>query len=1393
MMREGKRTVCCLYRPDSFTIGNQNEDIRISNTNIRCMIEQDTITISHSENNELVYLNGDVVKEENCRFRAGDLLEIAGCFFLLLEKKIRVEAEAGSFETELPVIDEKEIPFEGFPKYKRSPRIIKRVKEKKLSIEKPKDLPGRKKGGILQLILPPLFMICITVGISILMKRGLFIIMAVAGTGMSLIVSIMRFVEDTREAKENKALREKTYKEYLLKKRKEIYQAYEEEKEAYRYNYPSVFEIENMIRSYHSRIYERNCNDEDFLKVSVGMALTEPELQIKLSLDELKEKKDALEEEAKSIKRAFSRMERPLTVDLKKAHLGLVGEKDVIHEQLKALVIQMTFFHSYHDLEIVVIYDEKYNMDFQWMRWYPHFRIHAVNCVGMINSERKRDQILGSLHQILKERKQKEEESKKESMFLPHFVLIIDEPKWIMDHSVMEYLEKDGYNLGFSIIYTTNLRANLPENIGTIVMLDNSADGTLLMDEKEERNLQFVLPSVEGIELEWMARDLGVLEHMQGISAQIPESITFFGMYGIEKPSQLQIEKRWAKSNSARSLAVPLGARAEGDYVYLNLHEKAHGPHGLVAGTTGSGKSEIIQSYILSLAVNFNPCEVAFLLIDYKGGGMSGLFKNLPHLLGTITNLDGSQSMRAMASIKSELDRRQNIFNRYEVNHIDEYNKLFKNGEAGEPLPHLFLISDEFAELKKEQPDFMSELVSAARIGRSLGVHLILATQKPTGVVDDQIWSNSKFKLALKVQNEADSKEIIKTPDAANITQAGRAYLQVGNNEIYELFQSAWSGAAYSERDEKEKADDRVFIINDLGQGELINQDLSDTQEDGQRLKTQLAAVVQYVHDHYQKCSLPKVRKPWLPPLPEELVSKQKLIDADVRRPDLCVKLGEIDVPENQEQVPFEVDFMKDGNLLYIASAGYGKTVFLTTVILTLAMQNSVDNVNFYILDFGNSGLILLGQLHHTADYITFEDTERMQKLIRILQKEVKERKKKLADAVAQNFEGYNQVAEEKMKAIFVVIDNFDVVKELGYEAEEFFQKLTRDGFGLGVFVIATATRSNGMKYATYNNFKNKAAGYLFDESDVNMVVGRSRYKQSEIKGRALIKYKDMVSVMQIYSMAEFKNEGESYKNGLESLIHNINSIYPDSVAPKIPVLPETLSYADMGQYPGTEKDLYVGLDKETVRKCGFRKENSPFTILGEAAKGKTNALKMILAQIIGTGRIYLADSKTMELYVYKTAEDVTYIENAAMVTSFMKELKEEITARNQRVREALGENSILKPRDICAEMPPFYLVVDDWDNFVELTKPQALQLAPLLNEAVSVGISVILSAHSGKMKGFDEVTKFAKNTTEGLLLGSQGTTAMFPVNSAKELPVFTDGLLFHGGVYVRIRIPKYE
>ena len=920
----------------------------------------------------------------------------------------------------------------------------------------------------------------------------------------------------------------------------------------------------------------------------------------------------------------------------------------------------------------------------------------------------------------------------------------------------------------------------------------------LLLNQGEMVNKLIKLQRAGDVSFEIMARNLSVLIHERGIVSQIPESITFFDMYHVDRPDQLNIEERWSKNQSHKSLAVPLGVRGVEDYMYLNLHEKAHGPHGLVAGTTGSGKSEIVQSYILSLAVNFHPHEVGFLLIDYKGGGMAGLFRNLPHLLGTITNLDGSESMRAMASIKSELARRQKVFSQNNVNHINDYNKLFKLGEVEEPLPHLFLISDEFAELKKEQPDFMSELVSAARIGRSLGIHLILATQKPSGVVDDQIWTNSRFKLALKVQNEADSKEIIKTPDAAFITQPGRAYLQVGNNEIYELFQSAWSGATYQTDQEEKGTDDRVYWVNELGQGELLNSDLSSALETNEVKATQLDVVIDYIGEVYRQKEAVPVKKPWLPSLKRKILSPYTITEEHVENMeskmiplDLEAIMGLIDIPEEQEQREYRLNLAKDGNIALFAASGFGKSIFLTTIMLSLAIKNSVDMLNFYICDFGNSALIPLNALPHTADYISMDDNERLTKLIRILTEEIKERKKLFAKHMVQNFEVYNQTNEEPLKAIVVLIDNYDVVKEISQDLEDFFGKLSRDGMGLGIYMIITATRQSGVKYAILNNYKNKLAGYLVEKSEAHSLVGRSEYQPQEIEGRVMVKH-TIVSMMQVYTMVDFKSEVD-YNANLKKLIDTIGSMYPTKRAPRIPVLPERFTHSMLSRFAGkVNPDIVLGLHKETVELAGFERNVAPFVILGDAGKGKTNLLKVILEQIVGTETIYLFDSSAKELFYHKDAKNLTYIEDQEEVEEFTEEFAEFAQSRKGNFHRALQENPRLTPRAYYASCKPVYIVIDDSDEFAETFKPSAQALAECLKLAAETGCCVIATVHSTKTKALNELGKFFKTTTDGILVGSPGTTSTFPTVPGRELPALGEGLLFCSGAYERILLPRY-
>ncbi|MEG0722526.1 MAG: type VII secretion protein EssC, partial [Lachnospiraceae bacterium] len=320
------KNIRCFQRDKNFSIGAESADIEIKNLGCHLIILDDSMTISRGKEEVEVCLN-----ELSCEYglyyiiKQGDSLHIKGYIFTFLADRILLRGDSlEEVRTTLLEMTMDESVSEEFPKYKRSPRIIKRVTDKTIQLSKPKEQTEKKRGGLVALILPSLAMMCVTVGVSILMKRGMFILISIAGTGVTMIASIVKYIADKKEYKEEIRKRKETYQNYLLKKRKEIYQAFKREKEAYRYNYPDVKEIESMIHSYSERIYERSANDEDFLAVSVGKVYAPTQFKIKMPTEDINSKMDELVEEAKEIVNEFSKIEQPVAVDLKKAHLGLV-------------------------------------------------------------------------------------------------------------------------------------------------------------------------------------------------------------------------------------------------------------------------------------------------------------------------------------------------------------------------------------------------------------------------------------------------------------------------------------------------------------------------------------------------------------------------------------------------------------------------------------------------------------------------------------------------------------------------------------------------------------------------------------------------------------------------------------------------------------------------------------------------------------------------------------------------------------------------------------------------------------------------------------------------------------------------------------------------------------
>ena len=576
---------------------------------------------------------------------------------------------------------------------------------------------------------------------------------------------------------------------------------------------------------------------------------------------------------------------------------------------------------------------------------------------------------------------------------------------------------------------------------------------------------------------------------------------------------------------------------------------------------------------------------------------MANLFKNLPHLLGTITNLDGAQSMRALASINAEIHRRERLFGEFEVNHINQYQKKFKNGEATEPLPHLFLISDEFAELKVNQPDFIKELVSIARVGRSLGVHLILATQKPSGVVDDQIWSNSRFKIALKVADRSDSNEMLHTPDAAEITQTGRAYLQVGNNEVYELFQSAWSGADYQpDKDDMGIEDHTIYLINELGQYEILNEDLSGLEDvdEIKEVPTELDAIVHHIQLLCKEQEIPPVPQPWLPPLKErialdELEEVQPTVAWAQEKP-LSVLLGMADIPQAQKQEAVSINLSKDGHILLYGSPGTGKTTFLQTAGMDLARKFSPKALTMYLMDFGTNGLAPLSKLPQVADTMLLDQTEKISKFVRIMERELNRRKKLLADYGVGTLDLYRQASGQEEPAIVILLDSYEAFKEEAYEAELFklLVRISREGLSIGVHLLVTAGRQTNLRAQLYSNFKHQLSLPQNEAGEVRAIVGSTPLAMTmeDIKGRALMK-REEVDVIQL-ALPVYGANDTQVLNNLRQAVASLQEAWTGQRPSAIPMVPEELTMEEFLNLPDVQEaiennQIPIGLELEMV------------------------------------------------------------------------------------------------------------------------------------------------------------------------------------------------------------------
>lgn len=761
--------------------------------------------------------------------RFGDRINIFGLNIICFDSILAVGSHIGKFRiaNELEkyisvdnILDNAPVvQYRNEEKFNRSPRIISEICREQVTIEPPTVPQFSKKRSLLNIIGPSF-----TMAIPMLLGCGIAILSTVmSGSHASafmftgIITSIgsalfgalwayLNLKETKKREADDEAERFNIYGNYLIETAEYLKTKYKQNFEALHSMYPSSADCSRYNKTY-PELWNRNLSHEDFLFCRLGTGDVDFQVDIQIPKEKFSTTYDLLKDKPAVIYNNFRTLKNvPVGIDLRKVNLfGIVGGKnksgaaDIINN----IIVQIAANICYTDVKIAFCFiknDIKNKKQWDYIKWLPHIWSENKQMRYFATNRQECADVFFELTNILRSRTDNNEQYGKKTFHKPHYILFLSDAGLLDGELLGKYVFDKESNIGITTFIMTDYCRNLPNMCENIIQNDEQFCGFYNVTNKNNDVCRVKFDNVPSKRLLTFSKNIsGITVREMEDDNSIVSSLDFFDMYKAHSIEDFNILEQWRKNRTYNSMKALIGKKAGGADCFLDIHEKYHGPHGLIAGTTGSGKSEIIQTIILSLAINYSPDDISFFIIDFKGGGMANLFSDLPHMAGQISNLSGNQIHRAMISIKSENLRRQKIFNEYGVNNINNYTRLYKSGEADLPISHLVIVIDEFAELKKEKPDFMREIISVAQVGRSLGVHLILATQKPSGTVDDNIWSNAKFRLCLRVQDRQDSNDMLHKPDAAYITQAGRCYLQVGNDEIYELFQSGWSGAVYDE------------------------------------------------------------------------------------------------------------------------------------------------------------------------------------------------------------------------------------------------------------------------------------------------------------------------------------------------------------------------------------------------------------------------------------------------------------------------------------------------------------------------------------------------------------------------------------------------------------------
>jgi DNA segregation ATPase FtsK/SpoIIIE, S-DNA-T family len=891
-------------------------------------------------------------------------------------------------------------------------------------------------------------------------------------------------VVEKRQGRKSFRRRLREYEEQRERIEADARTALAQERAARRHDFPDPAHVLDLALRPRAGLWCKRRLDPDFLVVRVGTGEVDSEVRVE-DPEQVEHKREVV----------WRLTDAPVTVPLRRSGvLGVVG--DVSLGQW--IVAQVAALHSPEDVRVCLLTDESRLVTWDWVRWLPHARSPVAGSapawVG--NDSGSVTRRLDELTTLLSARQRADGAADQ-----PAVVLVLDGARRLRDMPGVVRLLNEGPSAGIHAVCLDSEEMLLPGECSAVVVEDRLA---VRVQQADADVVAGVRPDhVRPAWCERLARALAPLRDIsdRGEGAQLPHSARLLDVLNLDPPAAEQVAARWRVSG--RSTQAVIGVGMAGPHA-IDLDARRDGPHGLIAGTTGAGKSELLQTLIASLAVVNRPDEMTFVLVDYKGGSAFSSCAALPHTVGLVTDLDGHLTRRALESLAAELRRRERLLLRAGAKDVEDF-ATRRSVEGGlPPLPRLLIVIDEFASLVAELPDFVAGLVDIARRGRSLGVHLLLATQRPAGVVTADIRANTNLRIALRVTDPAESADIIDAPDAARVPQStpGRCYVRSGA-ALVQAVQAARVGGVRPRETGLPAPGPWVTPVTWSQLGWVLP--AREKPEDDTATVTDLAVLVDAIREAAAAEGIGAQPSPWLPPLPD-VVTVDEL--AAPSRP-LTVPFGLTDLPATQSRENLALDLARGGHLVVAGAAQSGRSTVLRTIAGAVATHTASADVHLYAIDCGSGALLPLTVLPHCGAVVTRDQTDRMERLLNRLHEEVARRQQLLATAGFASLTEHRVHATERLPYLVLLLDRWEgfVAAYENYDYGRLVDtvvRLLREGPAVGLRAVVTGDRT-ALTGPISTVFDQRLTLRMADPSDYGYAGINERHVPSHLPGgRAL-------------------------------------------------------------------------------------------------------------------------------------------------------------------------------------------------------------------------------------------------------------------------------------------------